>query len=81
MACYNQALVDLCLVIGDKKSSNTKKLAIASESVGIYTILVESLDQVKQLDFSKIKTISVTSGASTPPSIVEEIIEYLKRVD
>lgn len=80
LACYQQQPVDLCLVVGDQRSSNTKKLAVASQSIGINTILVEDIEDVKCMDFENIKTISVTSGASTPPEKVEEIISYLKRV-
>ncbi|MDE6655563.1 MAG: 4-hydroxy-3-methylbut-2-enyl diphosphate reductase [Anaeroplasmataceae bacterium] len=80
-AWLNQERVDLCLVVGDKASSNTKKLALASQSVGIPTLLIEQVADLKSIDFKDIKSISITSGASTPDYIVEEIIEYLKRVD
>ncbi|MDE6584096.1 MAG: hypothetical protein K2K15_01715, partial [Anaeroplasmataceae bacterium] len=80
-ACLNQSFVDLCIVVGDKASSNTKKLALASKSTAINTILVESVEDIKKLDFTNIKKVSITSGASTPEETVNEIIEYLKRVD
>lgn len=79
--CLIQSFVDLCIVVGDKSSSNTKKLALASKSTGINTILVENVEDIKELDFTNIKKVSITSGASTPEETVNEIIEYLKRVD
>ncbi|MDE7263573.1 MAG: 4-hydroxy-3-methylbut-2-enyl diphosphate reductase [Anaeroplasmataceae bacterium] len=80
-ACLEQEPVDLCIVVGDKSSSNTKKLVSASQSKGIKTCLVEDIEEVKIIDFSSIKSVSITSGASTPENLVDEIIEYLKRVD
>ena len=80
-ACLNQEPVDLCLVVGDKASSNTKKLALASQSISIPTLLIEGVEDLKTIHFQKIKSVSITSGASTPDYIVDEIIEYLKRVE
>ncbi|MDE6241653.1 MAG: 4-hydroxy-3-methylbut-2-enyl diphosphate reductase [Anaeroplasmataceae bacterium] len=80
-ACLNQEPVDLCLVVGDKSSSNTKKLALACQSIQIPTLLIENVEGLKAIDFKTISSISITSGASTPDGIVDEIIEYLKRVD
>lgn len=80
-ACLSQEPVDLCLVVGDKASSNTKKLALASQSISIPTLLIEGVEDLKTIDFQKINSLSITSGASTPDHIVDEIIEYLKRVE
>ncbi|MDE7106071.1 MAG: 4-hydroxy-3-methylbut-2-enyl diphosphate reductase [Anaeroplasmataceae bacterium] len=80
-ACLEQTPVDLCIVVGDKASSNTKKLALASQSVGIQTILIENASDLESIDFKNIHSVSITSGASTPEVIVDEIISYLKRVE
>ncbi|MDE6047633.1 MAG: hypothetical protein K2F56_03290, partial [Anaeroplasmataceae bacterium] len=40
-----------------------------------------NVEGLKAIDFKTISSISITSGASTPDGIVDEIIEYLKRVD
>lgn len=79
-AMLNQKPVDLCLVVGDINSSNTKKLSEASQSVGINTILVDNLIDVKNIDFTNINSISISSGASTPNYIVDEIINYLTSI-
>ncbi|MDE6661063.1 MAG: 4-hydroxy-3-methylbut-2-enyl diphosphate reductase [Anaeroplasmataceae bacterium] len=75
-ACLTQEPVDLCLVVGDKASSNTKKLALASESISIPTLLIEGVNDLKQVDFKNINKVSITSGATTPDYIEEENIEY-----
>lgn len=80
-ACLKQEKVDLCLVVGDRSSSNTKKLALASESISIPTLLIETVEDLKNISFKNISSVSITSGASTPDCIVEEIIQFLTRVD
>lgn len=80
-AVETQNKVDLCIVVGDEKSSNTKKLALVSQKAGINTILVEDLNSLKKIDLKNVHSVSITSGASTPDYIVEEIIEYLKKLD
>lgn len=80
-ALIKQEKVDLCIIVGDKESSNTKKLAYVSETFSKNkTILVESLEQLKKYDLSHLKKVSVSSGASTPKKITDEIIEYLKGI-
>ena len=78
LAVINQEPVDLCIVVGDKKSSNTKKLKEASESVGIKSILCEDYESLDKASLDKIESISITSGASTPDYLVDEIIEKIK---
>lgn len=69
---------DLFIVVGDIKSSNTKKLhSLASER--FKSIMISSIDDIKDYNFDGINTINITSGASTPKEVVDEIIEYLKR--
>lgn len=77
LAMENQPSCDLCIVVGDKKSSNTKKLVEVSQNKGIHTIFVENLDQLKKESLDGIHKVNVSSGASTPSYIVDEIIKYL----
>ena len=79
-AVYNQEIVDLCIIVGDKKSSNTKKLKEVSENRGINTILIDSVNDLKNYDFKNIKSVSISSGASTPSYLVDEVIEYIKNI-
>ena len=75
-----QKPVDLCIVVGDNKSSNTKKLAkVASEIANIKTVLCEDLASLDKEALKGINSVSITSGASTPSYIVDEIIDYLKK--
>ena len=75
----NQEKVDLCIIVGDKSSSNTSKLVKIGNNIGINTVLVNNLNDVKLLDLNNIESISITSGASTPNYLIEEIVDYLKK--
>ena len=77
LAVLNQDDTDLCIVVGDKKSSNSKKLAEIAIKRNINTILIENVNDLKDYNFTNINTISITSGASTPNILVEQIIDYL----
>jgi len=71
--------VDLCYVVGDPRSNNTKNLAIISETVtNTKTKLIETVDDISSEDLQDIDTVSVSSGASTPNHLTQEVIDYLK---
>ena len=77
-AMKNQPKCDLCIVVGDKKSSNTKKLVQVSLDSNINTIFTEDLKSLDLNALEGIEKVNISSGASTPSYIVDEIIEYLK---
>lgn len=78
MAMENQPKCDLCIVVGDLKSSNTKKLVDVSKEKGIKTILTEDLNSLPKEILKDVNIVNISSGASTPSYIVDEIINYLK---
>lgn len=79
--------LDMLLVIGDRNSSNTQKLKdiakkeAAEKGCEIYIAAIESKQDLKLLDREKLKSaslIGVTSGASTPEYLVEEVVKELQ---
>lgn len=81
-AMKEQEKADLCIVVGDSASSNTKKLyKVSSELAGIKTILCEDLKSLDKNELKNAKTVNISSGASTPDYIVDEIIDYLISLD
>ena len=71
---------DVVLIVGDKKSNNTKKLFEIAKAKIIDTYLVGS---IKDVDFEWFKDKSkllITAGASTPPFLVKQIIDHLNGV-
>jgi 4-hydroxy-3-methylbut-2-enyl diphosphate reductase len=67
---------DLVVVVGSQTSSNSNRLREVAASFGVPSFLIMSPDEV-QPEWSQYKTIGVTSGASTPESVVEEIVGRL----
>lgn len=79
-AIINQPYADLCIVVGDKSSSNTKSLLMVSQKyTNIFTILCEGINDLDIDEIKKCNIINITSGASTPSYIVDKIIEYIKK--
>lgn len=74
---------DLLIVVGDPKSSNTKNLYIIAKekSLAKEVIFIESAKDLINYDFSHIDLIYITSGASTPSAIVDQVIKYLNTND
>ena len=78
-AVMNITHADLCIVVGDKTSSNSNKLVTVAKSAGINSILIDDHNDLKNIDLTKYNKVAVTSGASTPDFIVDSVIEYLKK--
>ncbi len=68
---------DLVIVVGSQTSSNSNRLREVAESLGAEAHLILSVDQVQQYWRTDYKTVGITSGASTPETLVEDIIGAL----
>jgi 4-hydroxy-3-methylbut-2-enyl diphosphate reductase len=78
---YNHG-VDLCFVVGDPVSNNTRSLAMISQKeTHVPTLRIESVDEIDPHTLMGIKTVSVTSGASTPTHLPQTVIDYLRQFD
>ena len=78
-AVINQEKVDLCFVVGDFTSSNSKKLLeVCEKQAKIKAYLVEDKNDINDDWLIGVNSVSVTSGASTPDFITQEVISYLK---
>ena len=80
-----QALIekeaDMAVVVGDKNSANSQRLKyIFEKKYNKPAILVEKASDLEAHDFTGINSINLTSGASTPEEILEEVYEYLKKL-
>ncbi len=75
-ACNLSHSCDIMVVIGGKISSNTQKLKSVCEA-NTKTYLIESADELKDIDFSSCNSVGVTAGASTPVCIIKEVIKTM----
>lgn len=81
-AVMNQEPVDLMLVVGDEMSSNSNKLAfVGMHNQNIPSKLISGVEDLDLSWFDGIEKVSVTSGASTPTAVTEEVIAFLKQYD
>ncbi len=72
--------VDIFLVIGSKKSSNSNRLKEIAEKYGTKSYLINDKNEIPKDALKNVKAIGITSGASTPEKLVDEIIEELKKL-
>ncbi len=75
-ACNLSLRCDIMIIIGGRMSSNTQKLKNVCEC-NTKTVLIESADELKDIDLSGYSTIGVTAGASTPVCIIKEVIKTM----
>lgn len=78
-ACNLSHKCDIIIIIGGRNSSNTQKLKAVCEN-NTRTFLVESAEELSDIDFSGCATIGVTAGASTPVCIIKEVIKKMSEL-
>lgn len=74
--------VEAIVVIGGKSSANTLRLVEIAKAANMPTFHIETLNDINATNLvaSKIKTIGVTAGASTPPELIQEIVQKLMQL-
>jgi 4-hydroxy-3-methylbut-2-enyl diphosphate reductase len=65
---------DVMIIIGSKKSANTKRLYEISKSLNKKSYWINSKRQIKPEWLKKTETVGITAGASTPESAIKEVM-------
>ncbi len=68
---------DLMIVIGGRHSSNTNKLYDICKKRCERTYLIETADELSHISFREDDKIGITAGASTPASIIKEVLDIM----
>lgn len=71
---------DIILVIGAQNSSNSNRLRDLGEEMGILSYLIENPEDINLDWFKSVKNIGITAGASAPEILVNNIINYIKKL-
>lgn len=66
------------LVIGSTKSSNSKRLREVAEAAGAEAVLIPDADALPESFFETDGDIGITSGASAPERLVDELVAKLR---
>ncbi len=70
---------DAMIVIGGRQSSNTAKLRdVCSQNCTTY--LIETADELPLSALKKADCIGITAGASTPASIIKEVLDTMSEI-
>lgn len=68
----------LILVVGAKNSSNSNRLVETARRYGSESYLIDDAQSINDEWLNNHESVGVTSGASVPDVLVEEVITYLK---
>ncbi len=71
------ARCDLVLIVGSTTSSNSNRLREVAESIGADSHLLLTTDQVRPEWKTDYRCVGISSGASTPEKLVEDVIGEL----
>ena len=70
--------VDCMIIVGGKKSSNTKELEVISKEYCKNVYLVQEKKDLEEIEIKKDYKVGIMAGASTPEIVVKEIVNYLE---
>jgi 4-hydroxy-3-methylbut-2-enyl diphosphate reductase len=71
--------MDAIIIIGGRNSANTRRLAKISESCGIPTFHIETVEDLKKIDVSGFGKIGISAGASTPNWVIRQIVKEIEK--
>jgi 4-hydroxy-3-methylbut-2-enyl diphosphate reductase len=68
---------DVCLVVGGRKSANTKHLAEIGNHLGTPSYHIESTAEIDPAWLEGKEVVGVTAGASTPDAVIGHVVDWL----
>ena len=71
--------IDCMIIVGDPHSNNTRKLEDVAKKIGIPNVFrIETVQEIQYELVKDFNKIAITSGASTPTYLTNQVIEYLQ---
>lgn len=71
---------DLVLVIGSRNSSNSRRLKEVAESAGARAYLIDDVSEIDPRWLDGVVCVGLTAGASAPEHLVQEVVEYFRKM-
>ncbi len=71
-------LSDALIIVGSENSSNSQKLKLIGERASIPSILIDNKDELPNSFLEWISSIWISSGASAPDNLVQDLLDHLK---
>jgi 4-hydroxy-3-methylbut-2-enyl diphosphate reductase len=72
------ASCDLLLVIGSRNSSNSVRLVEVARDCGTASHLIDNVGEIQEHWLEGVRVLGVSSGASAPENLVEELVEFFR---
>jgi 4-hydroxy-3-methylbut-2-enyl diphosphate reductase len=69
---------ELVLVIGSTNSSNSNRLVEVAREQGAASYLIDNAGQVREEWLEGVATVGITSGASAPEELVEQLVGFFR---
>ncbi|MBN2310368.1 MAG: 4-hydroxy-3-methylbut-2-enyl diphosphate reductase [Candidatus Hydrogenedentes bacterium] len=69
---------DLVLVVGDRESANSNRLAEICHVQGKTAYLISGADMIEEEWLEGVETVLLTAGASAPESLVQGVVDYFR---
>lgn len=74
--------IEHCFIVGDKLSNNSKKLVeVSINQANIEATLIEDVTDIDINNLLSYSKVSVSSGASTPTRVTNEVMTFLENFD
>ena len=70
---------DLVLIVGSVNSSNSNRLRELSEKRGIPAYLIDGAEDIREEWLEGVGVVGVTAGASAPETLVQGVVESLRK--
>jgi 4-hydroxy-3-methylbut-2-enyl diphosphate reductase len=69
---------ELVLVVGSRNSSNSNRLVEVAREQGARSHLIDNVGELRDEWLQGVRTIGITSGASAPEGLVQELVESFR---
>jgi len=73
-------MVDAFYIIGGRHSSNSVKLLAVCKEQCQKSFLIETEEEINDIDLAGVATVGVTAGASTPDWLIEKVVHHLNKI-